>query len=83
MNMKYEHLLSPVKIGNVTLKNHILNSKCVSSDAMEPELAGPFYEHLARNGAATVTMGVGAYPDCEGNYSKMAPCHMDDLKVQQ
>lgn len=81
--MKYEHLLSPVKIGNVTLKNHILNSKCVSSDAMEPELAGPFYEHLARNGAATVTMGVGAYPDCEGNYSKMAPCHMDDPKVQQ
>ena len=81
--MKYEHLLSPLKIGNVTLKNRILNSKCVSSDAMEPELAGPFYEHLARNGAATVTMGVGAYPDCEGKYSKMAPCHMDDPKVQE
>lgn len=28
-------------------------------------------------------MGVGAYPDCEGKYSKMAPCHMDDPKVQQ
>lgn len=80
---KYEHLLSPLKIGNVTLKNRLLNSKCVSSDAMEPELAGPFYEHLARNGAATVTMGVGAYPDCEGKYSKMAPCHMDDPHVQQ
>lgn len=81
--MKYQHLLAPLKIGNVTLKNRLLNSKCVSSDAMEPELAGPFYEHLARNGAATVTMGVGAYPGCEGKYSKMAPCHMDDPKVQQ
>ena len=83
MMCRYKHLLSPLKIGNVTLKNRILNSKCVSSDAMEPELAGPFYEHLARNGAATVTMGVGAYRDCEGNYSKMASCHMDDPKVQE
>lgn len=83
INMKYEHLLSPIKIGNVTLKNHILNSKCVSSDAQEPELAGAFYEHLARNGAATVTMGVGAFPDCEGNVSRMAPCRMDDPEVQE
>ena len=81
--MKYEHLLSPIKIGNVTLKNRILNSKCVSSDAQEPELAGAFYEHLARNGAATVTMGVGAFPDCEGNISRMAPCRMDDPEVQE
>lgn len=81
--MKYEHLLSPIKIGNVTLKNRLLNSKCVSSDAQEPELAGAFYEHLARNGAATVTMGVGAFPDCEGNISKMASCRMDDPKVQE
>ena len=44
----YEHLLSPLKIGNVTLKNQMLNSKCVSSDEMEPELSGPFYEHLAQ-----------------------------------
>ena len=80
--MNYEHLLSPLKIGNVTLKNRLLNSKCVSSDAQEPELAGAFYEHLARNGAATVTMGVGAFPDCEGKVSKMAPCRMDDPKVQ-
>ena len=81
--MAYEHILSPLKIGNVTLKNRLLNSKCVSSDAQEPELAGAFYEHLARNGAATVAMGVGAFPDCEGNISKMASCRMDDPKVQQ
>ena len=78
ISLKYEHLLAPLKIGNVTLKNRILGSKCVSSDNMEPPLSGPFYEHLARNGAAWVCVGVGAYPDCEGNYSKMAPCHMDD-----
>jgi 2,4-dienoyl-CoA reductase-like NADH-dependent reductase (Old Yellow Enzyme family)/thioredoxin reductase len=81
--MKYEHILAPFKIGNVTFKNHLLNSKCVSSDNMEPQLSGPFYEHLARNGAAWVCIGVGAYPDCEGNYSKMSPCHMDDPAYQE
>lgn len=75
---KYQHILAPFKIGNVVFKNHLLNSKCVSSDNMEPELSGPFYEHLARNGAAWVCVGVGAYPDCEGKYSGMSPCHMDD-----
>ena len=80
---RYEHLLSPLKIGNITLKNRMLNSKCVSSDEMEPELSGPFYEHLARNGAALVCVGVGALPDCEGNYSRMAPCHMDDPKSRK
>ncbi|MDD6024923.1 MAG: FAD-dependent oxidoreductase [Oscillospiraceae bacterium] len=80
---RYEHLLSPITIGNITLKNRLLNSKCVSSDAMEPELSGPFYEHLARNGAALVCIGVGALPDCEGNYSRMASCHMDDPKSRR
>lgn len=83
MSNKYSHILSPVKIGNITLKNRLLNSKCVSSDNMEPELSGPFYEHLARNGAALVCIGVGALPDCEGKYSRMAPCHMDEPKVRE
>ena len=80
---KYAHLLEPIRIGNVTLKNHLLNSKCVSSDNMEPELSGPFYEHLARNGAALVCIGVGAFPDADGKYSGMSPCHMDDPMVQE
>ena len=66
MSNKYELLLSPFKIGNVTLKNRILNSKCVSSDNMEPPLSGPFYEHLAKNGAAWVCVGVGAYNTSAG-----------------
>ena len=78
--MKYEHLLAPLKIGNVTLKNRILGSKCVSSDNQEPMLSGPFYEHLARNGAAWVCVGVGAYPDCEGNYSKYVQM-IDDIRL--
>ena len=40
MQNRYSHLLSPVKIGNITLKNRLLNSKCVSSDNMEPERRG-------------------------------------------
>ena len=32
----------------------------------------------ARKFGVAAGVGVGAYPDCEGHYSKMAPCHMDD-----
>ena len=74
---RYEHLLSPLKIGNITLKNRMLNSKCVSSDEMEPELSGPFYEHLARNGAALVCVGVGkgrALPPFYADWFLQQPC---------
>ena len=60
MNNRYYHLLSPVKIGNVILKNRM-----ISSNAMPHFLQGPeahptnalisYYAGLARNGAAMVT----------------------------
>lgn len=60
MNNRYYHLLSPVKIGGVILKNRM-----ISSNAMPHFLQGPdeypsnalitHYANLAKNGAAMVT----------------------------
>ena len=80
--MAYEHLLSPLKIGNVTLKNHMLSSRCITVEANDMERASVFYENIAKNGAAVVTMAVGTFPDCEGKRSKMSFIHMDDPDVQ-
>lgn len=80
--MAYEHLLSPLKIGNVTLKNHMLSSRCITVEANDLPRASVFYENLAKNGAAVVTMSVGTFPDCEGKRSKMSFLHMDDPAVQ-
>ena len=57
--MKYEHLLSPLPIGNggKILKSRVYLAKCqVRSDE-------DFFLRSARNGAASVTIGVGNYPD--------------------
>ncbi len=75
---KYKHILDPVKIGNVTLKNRILSAKCIPSDQNDLEAAAAFYENFARKGAATVTFAVGTWPDCEGKRSQMAKLKMDD-----
>lgn len=78
MANKYEHILSPIKLGNVTLKNRLLHSKCVPSGLNDLDAMGYFYENFARKGAATITMGVGAWPDCEGRRSSMTPLDMEN-----
>lgn len=70
MNNRYYHLLSPVKIGGVILKNRM-----ISSNAMPHYLQGPerypaeglisFYAGLARNGAAIVTFPERLPPDTD------------------
>lgn len=83
--MSYEKLLSPIKIGNVTLKSHITHSKCYSFMEPTPEefrKATNFYTAVAKNGAATVTMSVGAFPDCEGKRSVMSRIDMDVPEIQ-
>jgi len=82
MNYKYSHILTPVKIGNVTLKNHLLSAKCVSSQQTDFVAAGAFYESLAKNGAAAVTMAPGTFPNYQGKRSAMSRIHMDDPEVQ-
>ncbi len=82
MVSKYKNILTPVKIGNVVLKNRLLSAKCVPSHLDDFAALTAFYEGLARNGAATVTVAVGTYPDCEGKRNPMARLHMDDPDTQ-
>lgn len=76
--MKYQHILNPIKIGNVTIKNRLFSAKCIPSHQSDPEASMAFYENFARKGAATVTFAVGTWPNCEGKRSGMSPLKMDD-----
>ena len=62
MTTPYELLLSPFKIGNVTLKNRIMGSKC-ALQSFTLEQAREFYADMAKNGAATVTVAMGDHPE--------------------
>ena len=62
MTNPYELLLSPFKIGNVTLKNRIMGSKC-ALQSFTLEQAREFYADMAKNGAATVTVAMGDHPE--------------------
>jgi 2,4-dienoyl-CoA reductase-like NADH-dependent reductase (Old Yellow Enzyme family)/thioredoxin reductase len=60
MNYKYRHLLSPIKIGNVVLKNRMLSTNALPHGLQGPESFPAdamisFYSNLAKNGAAAVT----------------------------
>ncbi len=61
MNTKYPKLFSPLKVGNVTLKNRIITGP-MSIVELDPkggytEQAIAFYEGLAAGGAALITLG--------------------------
>ena len=62
MDNRYELLLSPVSVGGKTLKNRLTSSKC-ALQGFTIEQAGDFYAGLAKNGAATVTVAFGDYPE--------------------
>lgn len=62
MTNPYSHLLSPFKIGNVTLKNRMMGSKC-ALQSFTLEQAREFYADMARNGATTVTVAMGDHPE--------------------
>jgi 2,4-dienoyl-CoA reductase-like NADH-dependent reductase (Old Yellow Enzyme family)/thioredoxin reductase len=60
MNNRYSHLLSPLKIGNVVLKNRMLFTNALPHFLQGPETFPSdavisFYSNIARNGAAVVT----------------------------
>ena len=62
MENPYQLLLSPLRIGNVTLKNRLLGSKC-ALQSFTLDQAAEFYGDMARNGAATVTVAMGDHPE--------------------
>ena len=61
--MKYPHLFSPIKLGNVTYRNRIFASPTGSPMVIPPEYlkreCTAFYELRAKGGAAVVALGDG------------------------
>ena len=60
MSVKYEHLLSPVRVGGMTLKNRLISANSLPHflQGPEPYPAEPVINHvvtMAKNGAAVVT----------------------------
>ena len=58
--MKYEHILSPIKVGNLVLKNRLISGNSLPHFLQGPETfpAEPLINHvvkMAQNGAAVVT----------------------------
>lgn len=86
MNHKYSHILSPLRINDVVLKNRLCASKCFSQEIQGPEtfpaeVTARFLEDMAKNGAAVITCPIGSYPDANGSYGRNA-MHMDSRLVK-
>ena len=88
---KYSHLLSPIKIGNVILKNRMIHSRSLPHFLQGPETFPSetvisHYAGVARNGAAVVTVKGGkAMSDrktLQGDSAHMTMWDMDDPAVQ-
>ena len=67
MNHRYAHILSPIKVGNLVLKNRLINSKCIPEGIQGPqtwptEQTINFAASLAKNGAAIVYLCPGNVP---------------------
>lgn len=71
MNHRYAHILSPIKVGNLVLKNRLINSKCIPEGIQGPQTwpteqtinfaAVPGEEWAA----AIVTCAPGMFRDCD------------------
>ena len=74
---KYEHVFSPIKIGNVILKNRIITPPmlaCLASpDGFVTREFIEFYKSFARGGAALVTIGDSAidFEHARGHYTQL------------
>lgn len=83
--MKYPHLFSPLRVGNLTLKNRILTGpmSIVELDAKEglSERAIAYYESLAAGGAAVVTLGESIIPtDCGKTHAQQIMLGRDEVR---
>jgi 2,4-dienoyl-CoA reductase-like NADH-dependent reductase (Old Yellow Enzyme family)/thioredoxin reductase len=88
---RYSNLLSPIKIGNVILKNRMIHSRSLPHFLQGPETFPAetvisHYAGVARNGAAVVTVKGGkALSDrktLQGDMAHMTMWDMDDPAVQ-
>lgn len=83
--MELKHILSPIKIGNITLKSRLTHTKSgggLDGSLRQFEKSTAYYTAVAKAGAALVCMIVGTWPDCEGKLSVMSNLEMDDPEIQ-
>ena len=88
MNHRYAHILSPVKVGNLVLKNRLINSKCIPEGIQGPqtwptEQTINFAASLAKNGAAIVTCAPGMFRDCDPHQMFTSDFNMEDRHVKR
>ncbi len=79
MDRKYPHLLSPIRIGNVTFRHRMFSAPMGATDITADCSPGPrtqgFYELRAKGGAAAVTVSeLVVHPDTDG--SQMLHLHL-------
>jgi 2,4-dienoyl-CoA reductase-like NADH-dependent reductase (Old Yellow Enzyme family)/thioredoxin reductase len=88
---KYNHLLAPIKIGNVILKNRLIHSRSLPHFLQGPETFPAetvisHYAGVARNGAAIVTVKGGNVlrdrKTLQGDSAHMTMWDVDDPAVQ-
>ena len=79
--LKYPHLFSPLRVGNVTLRNRIIGAPTgylhMDAEGLPTQAAVAYYELKARGGAAVVTVGEG-YVDSVHGTDIPRFIHLDD-----
>lgn len=73
MQKNYPHLLSPIRIGNVTFRHRMFSAPMGATDITADCTPGPrtqgFYELRAKGGAAAVTVSeLVVHPDTDGSH---------------
>ena len=74
--LKYPHLFSPLKVGNLTFRNRIMSAPAslmhIGRDGHYTEGDVAFFEEKARGGVAVVTHGVMEIDEAHGTYKPYA-----------
>ncbi len=88
MNHRYNHILSPVKVGNLVLKNRLIASKCIPEGIQGPqtwptEQTINFAASLAKNGAAVVTCAPGIFRDHNPEQMFTSDFNMESRQVKR
>lgn len=89
MNHRYSHILSPVRVGDLVLRNRLINSKSTPEgfQGQDPapyltEQTISFAASIAKNGASVVTCSPGMFRVFQGRTFFTSPFDMDDRNVQ-
>lgn len=89
MNHRYSHILTPVRVGDLVLKNRLINSKSTPEgwQGQDPasyltEQTISFAANIARNGASVVTCSPGMFRQFKGRTFFTSPFDMDDRHIQ-